>query len=48
MMDCPWRYGKGENIGISLVLIVFGGYLHIKEIAPVKMSKGGLSSINVI
>ena len=48
MMDCPQRYGKGEKIGTTFVLIVFGGDSIKKDIAPVKMSKVGLSSINLI
>ena len=40
--------GKGEKIGSTFVLIVFEGDSITKDIAPVNMSKVGLSSVNII
>lgn len=50
MMDCPWRYERGEKIGTGFGIdcfwwVMLGGK---KKIAPVKMSKVDLSSENPI
>lgn len=51
MMDRLQRHSEGEKTGTTFELIVFGGHSikkKKKDIAPVKMSKVGLSSINLM